>query len=189
MSSILLTAPAAEPLTLAEARAFLRVETADDDDVIAALVAGARLHIEAQTRRALITQSWRVVLDEWPASERIEVRPAPLQAVTAARVLDADGNAQALDVQSFVPVLNGSALAFVPWAVPAPGRIAAGIELDVRVGHGDAANNVPEPLRQALRLLVAHWYENRGLTAAGHEVAVLPASVSSLIAPYRVLSL
>ena len=57
MSSILLTAPAAEPLTLDEARAFLRVEYHDDDAVIAALIAGARLHIEAQTRRALITQS------------------------------------------------------------------------------------------------------------------------------------
>ena len=45
------------------------------------------------------------------------------------------------------------------------------------------------PLRQAIRLLVAHWYENRGLIAVGHAVAVLPATVAALIAPYRVLSL
>ena len=51
------------------------------------------------------------------------------------------------------------------------------------------ATNVPEPLRQAIRLLVAHWYENRGIVAAGGEVAVLPQSVAALIAPYRVLSL
>ena len=38
-------------------------------------------------------------------------------------------------------------------------------------------------------LLVAHWYENRGLIAVGHGVAVLPATVAALIAPYRVLSL
>jgi uncharacterized phiE125 gp8 family phage protein len=53
MSSILLTARAVEPLSLAGAKAFLRVETSDDDDVIGALIAGSRIHVEAQTRRAL----------------------------------------------------------------------------------------------------------------------------------------
>ena len=48
---------------------------------------------------------------------------------------------------------------------------------------------MPEPLRQAIRLLVAHWYENRGLIAVGHEIAVLPQTVAALIAPYRVLAL
>jgi len=48
---------------------------------------------------------------------------------------------------------------------------------------------VPEPLRQAIRLLVAHWYENRGLVAIGREIAVLPETVAALIAPYRVLAL
>ncbi len=42
MSSLLLTAPAVEPLSLAEAKAFLRVENTDDDDVISALIAGSR---------------------------------------------------------------------------------------------------------------------------------------------------
>ena len=49
--------------------------------------------------------------------------------------------------------------------------------------------DVPEPLRQAIRLLVAHWYENRGLIAVGGQTAVLPATVAALIAPYRMLSL
>jgi len=76
MSSILLTPPAAEPVTLADAKAWLRVEHDDDDDVIAALIAGARSHVEAQTRRALITQSWRLVLDRWPRDGRIAALPA-----------------------------------------------------------------------------------------------------------------
>jgi uncharacterized phiE125 gp8 family phage protein len=57
------------------------------------------------------------------------------------------------------------------------------------VGYGDDATDVPEPFKQAIRLLVAHWYENRRIIAASGEVASLPASVSSLIAPFRVLSL
>lgn len=188
MPSILLTAPAAEPLLLAEAKAFLRVEHGDDDDVIASLIAAARLHVEAQTRRALVTQTWRLTRDAWPADGRLSVTPAPLQALTAVRVTDAIGNAVSIDLQSFVVDTAGSAVVFAPWAMTQPGRGAAGIELDVTVGYGDAASDVPEPLRQAVRLLVAHWYENRGLATSG-AVNVLPATVAALLAPYRVLSL
>jgi uncharacterized phiE125 gp8 family phage protein len=189
MSSILLTAPAAEPLSLAEAREFLRVEHGDDDELIGALIAGARMHVEMQTRRALITQSWRLALDAWPESGRIDVRPAPLQAVIAARLYDAEGEARPLDLQSFVRVLDGTEIAFVPWAMPAPERAFGGIELDLRVGYGDAGVLVPEPLRQAIRLLVAHWYENRAPVAIGHETAALPETVTALIASHRLLSL
>jgi len=188
MASILLTAPAVEPVTLDEAKAFLRVEHNDDDEVIAALVAGSRIHIEAQTRRALITQGWRLSADAWPADGRFPVRPAPLKALAAARVFDFESVAQNIDTQAFVADLANSALIFAPWAVPAPGRLAAGIELDVTVGYGDAAIDVPEALRQAIRLLTAHWYENRGLAAVG-TVTVLPSTVAALIAPYRVLAL
>jgi uncharacterized phiE125 gp8 family phage protein len=42
MSSLLLAAPAIEPLSLDQAKAYLRVEHADDDDLISALIAGSR---------------------------------------------------------------------------------------------------------------------------------------------------
>ena len=190
MASLLLTPPALEPLTLDEAKAYLRVDTAADDDLIAALIAGARIHVEAQTRRALITQSWRLVLDAWPEDGRIPVRPAPLQALAAARVYDLDNIAHAVDMQAFVADLAGSVLIVAPWALAQPQRLGAGIELDVTCGYGDAAADVPEPLRQAIRLLVAHWYENRGLIAAGTtSVASMPEAVAALLAPYRMVSL
>ena len=93
-----------------------------------------------------------------------------------------------VDGQAFVLDLGGSALCFAPWALPAPERPALGIEVDVVVGYGDAAVDVPEPLRQAVRLLIAHWYENRGLMSEA-ATAVLPQNVAALIAPYRMLAL
>lgn len=190
MSSILLTAPAAEPLALDEARAFLRADTNDDDELIASLIAAARGHVETQTRRALMTQGWRLTLDCWPADGRIAVRPGPLRELTAARVFDLAGNATALDLQHFVPDLGACELVVAPWAATQPTRLAAGIELDVTTGYGDTALDVPEPLRHAMRLLIAHWYENRGLVVTGAmSLADLPATVAALIAPYRMVSL
>jgi uncharacterized phiE125 gp8 family phage protein len=114
MSAILLTAPAFEPLSLAEAKAFLRVETSDDDDVIGVLIAGARIHVEVQTRRALITQSWRISIDVWPDNGRLTILPAPLQALTAARIYDFEGLAHDVDLQAFVLDKGASVLAFAP---------------------------------------------------------------------------
>ena len=86
MSSILLTGPAVEPLSLDDARSFLRVENGDDDPLIAALIVSARMHVEGQGKTALISQDWRIVLDCWPHHGRIAVRPGPLKALKAARV-------------------------------------------------------------------------------------------------------
>ena len=193
MSSILLTPPAVEPVSLAEAKAFLRVAHNDDDAVISALIAGARSHVEAQTRRALITQTWRLVRDAWPADGRIAVVPVPLVEIVAARVFDLDGAPQAIDLDAFVAdtAAAPAIIAFASWSLPAPapGRKVGGIEIDVDVGYGDEAADVPAPLRQAVQLLVAHWYENRGLIAVGQSVALLPTTVAALLSPYRVLSL
>jgi uncharacterized phiE125 gp8 family phage protein len=190
MSSILVTAPAGEPLALDDVRAFLRADTNADDELIASLIAAARAHVETQTRRALMTQAWRITLDGWPADGRIPVRPGPLRELTAARVYDVNGNATTLDLQHFVPDLGASELVVAPWAVMQPTRLAAGIALDVTVGYGDTGAEVPEPLRQAMRLLVAHWYENRGLVVTGSmSRAALPATAAALLAPYRMVSL
>jgi uncharacterized phiE125 gp8 family phage protein len=67
--------------------------------------------------------------------------------------------------------------------------VTAGIELDVELGYGATASDVPDALRHAIRMLVAHWYENRGLAAIGASTAMLPGGLGALIAPYRVLSL
>jgi uncharacterized phiE125 gp8 family phage protein len=186
--SVLLTPPAVEPLSLDEAKQFLRVEHGDDDTLIEALIAGSRIHVEAQTRRALIAQTWRLVRDAWPRSGVIPVLPAPLRALLAARVY-LDGNtAQTVATEDFgIDRVSQPGVLIVPAGMPAPARASGGIEIDVELGYGDAPSDVPEPLRQAIRLLVAYWYENRSLPVA--RGAAPPADISALLAPYRVVSL
>jgi uncharacterized phiE125 gp8 family phage protein len=189
MSAYLLTAPAAEPLSLANAKNFLRVEHGDDDAIIASLITAARSHVEALTRAALITQTWRVVLDRWPDGGRITPRIGLLRTLAAARVFNASGEASTIDLDIFVIDKAAGVIAAPAWSLPPPGRSIAGIELDLEVGFGPAVSDVPPVLRQAIRTLLAHWYENRGLIAIGQSVAMMPASVNAMISSYRVLSL
>ena len=142
MSATLLIPPSAEPWTLAEAKDFLRVEHDDDDAVIAALIAAARGHVEALSRRALLVQRWRFVLDAWPAGGRLDPRMGPLRSVIAARVFDAAGNAHSIDAGTFVIDAAANIIASPCWAVPLPGRFSAGIELDVELGYGALASDV-----------------------------------------------
>ncbi len=67
MPSVLVTAPTEEPVSLAEAKLHLRVDYSNDDVLIGALITAARQHAENDTRRALVTQTWRQVLDQFPA--------------------------------------------------------------------------------------------------------------------------
>lgn len=67
MPSILTVPPAGEPITLAEAKLHLRVDFSEDDTLIQALITSARQTAEDITRRAFITQTWKLVLDQFPA--------------------------------------------------------------------------------------------------------------------------
>ena len=189
MSATRITAPAVEPLSLDEAKHYLRVEHDDDDALIASLVSSGRNQVEALTRCGLLTQTWRFVRDCWPENGRIIVKMGPLRELLAVRVFNESGIANTLDPASFVVNAAGWIIAAPGWSLPAPGRGVAGIELDVEIGFGDNPSDVPPPLLQAVRMLLAHWYENRGLIAIGQTVAMMPASVNALISSQRVLSL
>jgi uncharacterized phiE125 gp8 family phage protein len=86
-----------------------------------------------------------------------------------------------LDAVSRVPRLIRKAA----FSIPSNLRPANGIEISLRVGYGATPTAVPEPLRQALRLLVAHWYDHRDPAEVTMPGAKVPAAVSALLAPYR----
>uniref|UniRef100_E6VEP0 PhiE125 gp8 family phage protein n=1 Tax=Rhodopseudomonas palustris (strain DX-1) TaxID=652103 RepID=E6VEP0_RHOPX len=189
MPMLLLAGPAIEPWTVADLKSFLRVEHDADDAVIASLLTAARAQIEAATGRMLLAQRWRLVRDAWPRDGRIVLRGGPLRALIAVRSYDERGYAHGLDLDSFVLDLAGDVIASPPWALPEPGRDVAGIELDLELGYGTTPDDVPPPLRHAVRTLVAQWYDNRGDAASGAGTAVLPGGIAAMIAGYRTVTL
>ena len=176
---ILLAAPSAEPVTLAEAKAWLRLDGDADDALVAALIVAARKSLEAMTRRLFVTQGWRVTLDAWPADGQVRLPFAPLQSVSAIRVYDVNDAAATLSPSQWR--VRGAAddpAVAVIGPCPTPGRAFAGVEIDAVYGYGGAAD-APEPLRQAMLMLVAAWFECRG----DGETLAIPAAARVLIAP------
>jgi len=73
--------PAVEPVTLSEVKAHLRIDGTSEDDLLGGLVRAARQDVERSTGLALIDQSWRLVLDRWPASGTVPLRIHPVREV------------------------------------------------------------------------------------------------------------
>jgi uncharacterized phiE125 gp8 family phage protein len=185
MSLALIAGPAEEPLSLADAKAFARIEVTDDDALVQALIVAARLKIEASTRRFLVTQSWRLKLSTASLGRIVRVPVAPVQSVTTVRWRDPSGATTTLDPSAYQADLAAlPPLVTLLAAAPATGSV----EIDMVMGYGAAAA-VPEPLRHAVRLLVATWYEDRGFLAMTGPEAPWPAGVEALLSPYRGLTL
>ncbi len=132
-------------------------------------------------------RNWRFVGDTWPSSEAIPVPIGRVIAVTGARVFAANGMPQALNADNFEILKGEERDAVLPVTRPAPGRARGGIEIDLRLGFGEFAAQVPEPLRLAMRQLIAHWFENRGDATIIERG--LPAPVRALLKPFRRLRL
>jgi len=185
MTPLALTPPALEPVSLSDAKVFLRLDQTDEDGLLGTLITAARLMIEAASGRMLVEQSWRIVLDRWPHGGEIRLPLSPVSGLAEARVYDALGEAQIvaelalqLDNAADPPVIR------IVGSVPEIGRMRTAIEIDVVAGYGPAATDVPALLRQAVLQLAARWFEQRG-DVAGRDAAALPAEIMALVAPFR----
>lgn len=187
MIPLLVDGPQLEPVSLAEAKTWLRVDGNDEDSLIQALVIAARLTVESEIGLVLLAQNWRFTGDSWPMGETIPVRIGRILSVAGGRVFPANGAPVILGPGDFEIRRGEEGDAILPLSRPAPGRPRGGVEIDVRLGFGEFPADVPEPLRLAVRQLIAHWYENRGDAALSERG--LPAATRALLAPFRRLRL
>ncbi|MFZ1991864.1 MAG: hypothetical protein WAW96_19075 [Alphaproteobacteria bacterium] len=181
--------PALEPVSLDEAKLYLRVDTSAEDDAITLLIAASRGLFERETGLILLRQSWQLTLDKWPvrgadSHRRVYLPLRPVLSVASAvvsvggvavNIPDTDYH---LDAEASPPRL----IEQVAGLWPKPDVPAAGITVDFDAGFGDAADAVPAPLRLVVLKLVAEAYENRGVIEAG---AALTPGVIDLLAPFR----
>lgn len=191
MSLTIVTPPAEEPVTLTEAKNHLRVDLTDDDSLISALIVAAREHAEAITRRAFITQTLKLSLDAFPANNGpIYVPMPPLQSVNSLKYFDTDGMEQTLTEGTDFLVDNESEPGRITPAPdtgwPATQNRPNAVSVEFVAGFGDASK-VPQGIKQAILLMVGHWYENReAVTMQGNNAGELPMAVDSLLMMHRI---
>lgn len=170
MGLVQITAPAAEPVSLAEIKLHLRIEpdVSAEDDLLSSLIKAARLHAERVTGKALVTQTWKLVLDSFPPWE-IEFPKPPLQSITSIVYLDSNGDSQTLDASAYRVVATSEPGIVEPAygeAWPSTYDVTGGIAITFVCGMGLAAA-VSDDIKAAIKLMVGHWYRNREEVSAG----------------------
>lgn len=183
MSLQLLTPPETEPVSVAEAKAHLKVDTSDEDALIETLITAARARAEWHTGRAFITQHWRYYVDVWPVGGVAELSLPPLISVEDVTVTDASGARTVLD-----PSAYRVDAASVPGRVifasrPRSLRSRDCLEITFTAGYGDASA-VPAAVKQAILAIVADLHTHRG-----DDDALVGRAGQALLAPYRVFKL
>ena len=185
MTLIRTVEPAAEPVTPAEVKAHLRLDHSSEDDLLSGLIRAGREEVERAAGLALIEQKWRFVLDEWPRGGMARIPLYPVRGILSVTAYGPDGEASLVDPAAYRADTAARPARVAFGAAPTAMRAMNGIEIDFTAGFGEAATDVPDLLRRAILLLVAHWYEFRTAFGPGDQPVGYPAGYERLIAPFR----
>ena len=180
----LYTAPAVEPLSVSDAAAHLRVDGTSDEQLIESLILAARRYCEGASGRSLVTQTWELQLDGWPCGDAIRLPRPPLQSVTSVTTYDSTGAAAVFAAANYlVDTRSQPGRLVLGYGKSWPSTVlrpAAGVVVRYVAGYGLAAA-VPETYKQAMQLLVGHWYEHREAAPAGALSREIEFAVSALL--------
>lgn len=189
------TAPAVEPVTLAEAKAHLRVDTSDDDTYIGTLIKAAREWVEQYLDRTLVHTQWVVRLDRFPynGTDDIELPRPPIVAsgtattVTLTYTMETGGTATLSTSQYRVDRNStpGAVKTIYSGSWPSHLEDDNSVAVTYWAGYGPAGSDVPAAIRHAMLMLIAHWYEIRGAVLTGTISKPIEFAVESLLASQK----
>lgn len=183
------TTDALEPVTVDEVRQYVRISDPDDDMWLSMAIKAARQQVEKYTHRQLMTKQYDMYLDCFPgATESIPIPRPPLQTVDSVTYVMSTGGTTTIDSTSLHTDIHYE-----------PGRLApifgeswpttrdqnAAVTIRFTAGYGDEAADVPASLRQAILMLVGHWYENRETVTVGVISRPLEMAFDALCGSYR----
>jgi uncharacterized phiE125 gp8 family phage protein len=191
------TPPAVEPVTVAEAKAHLRVDTSDDDTYIGTLVTAAREWVESYLDRTLVNTQWRLRLHRFPTDSQYPIylpRPPVVSSGTATAVTitytaetggtatlsTAEYRVQRFETPGRVTTVYGGT-----W--PASMEDNDAVVVTWWAGYGASGSSVPAATKHAILMLVGHWYDGarQATVTTGAVPQEVPFGVKSLLDSQR----
>lgn len=177
--------PTAEPIVLSDIKSFLHMEAGvtDEDSYLTLLITAARAYCEGYQKKAYMKQTLKAVFDTKGLASpwSIELpRSFALQSVSSVKMTT---GATTTNVADFY--VSDDIVAKV--VIEESGLTADSIAIEYVTGV-DSADNVPAQVKQAMRMLIAHWFENRSaVTMESVAPKELPLAVKSLLDQGRVM--
>ncbi|RCS23285.1 hypothetical protein DUT91_13365 [Phyllobacterium salinisoli] len=188
MTMLLVTPPAVEPVTLAQTRAFLKISSESEDELLEQLLRTAREVVESQTGLALISQTWRLHLDRWPRSGRIALFRYPVREIVEVTAYEPDGTPVVIGA-SERHLHKGSRPQRLYLSPRAGSSSLGGLEIDFVTGFGETGADVPDALKHAILTLAAHLYEFRSAFDGEMQPVSFPPAFDRMVEIWRRVSL
>lgn len=168
-------------LSLESLRLHLRLDSEEEDAQLVALRAAAVGHLES-LGIVTVARQWQIAYPGFAVPPQLPL--GPVLSVDSVLYTDVAGVEQALAADAWSASLACDPAVILPagaWPDTAPRPDA----VRVLFTAGSAGDAVPAQLVQALRLLIAHWFENREASVVAVQAMRLPFGVTAMIAPYR----
>ena len=162
-------------VTMSEAQAYVRIETGEEEAVLAALIRTASALCEAFLNRVVIARDFTLDLPASSTWQRLEL--TPVQSISAAELVDSNGTANPLLASDYAADIDSNGDG---WVRLAEARDLTRIRVSGTAGMAQDENGVPEPIRQGVLRLVAHLF-----TVRDGDAGEPPAAVTALWRPYR----
>ncbi|MGL6349727.1 MAG: head-tail connector protein [Aeromonas sp.] len=186
----LVTPPASEPVSLDQAKLFMRIDGSAEDSLIALLIASARRAVENYIMRSVMPQTWKLQLDAFQYSDpdpigyhiaarttfnesEIELPRGPVVSITSLRTFNTANAASTVSAASYA-LIDSRVVLNDGFTWPTGLRDEGAVEVTYVAGY----TNVPEDIKQAIMMYALAMYENRTCSE-------MPAAVKGLLAPYR----
>lgn len=188
MGLTLLTPPTVEPVTLAEAKAHLRVHHDDEDSFIGSLITAATRHVERTLGISLMERTYKLTLDAF--ADAIELPRGPVSSVTSVQYVDADGVTQTVATDAYSADLISAPRQWLVRNSGAtwPNTIDAvnAVSVTYVAGYEELPAELAD-LKHAILLLIGHWYSVRETVNVGNIVSEVPLAFDALVQPHRMV--